>query len=46
MQLHLFQVRLASVASEEPAVIVFNNVTALRARALWIDFEGHEVAYR
>lgn len=37
--------RLRSVISKVQAVITFHNDTDRMVRAIWIDFEGNEVAY-
>jgi hypothetical protein len=39
------QVRLKSLHSKAPSVIVFTNKTIFPVRALWLDFEGNEVVY-
>jgi hypothetical protein len=39
------QVRLKSLHSKAPSVIVFTNKTTFPVRALWLDFEGNEVVY-
>ena len=38
-----FQVRLRSVKSEQVTIINFRNASDVRARAIWLDFSGHEV---
>jgi hypothetical protein len=45
LPLFLPQVRLKSLHSKAPSVIVFTNKTTFPVRALWLDFEGHEVVY-
>ena len=39
------KLRLRSLRSDAHATIVFHNASPYRVRALWLDFEGHEVAY-
>jgi hypothetical protein len=39
------QVRLKSLHSKAPSVIVFTNKTTFPVRALWLDFDGNEVVY-
>ncbi|WIA31550.1 hypothetical protein OEZ86_002441 [Tetradesmus obliquus] len=39
------QVRLKSLHSKAASVIVFTNNSTFPVRALWLDFEGHEVVY-
>lgn len=37
------QVRLKSMHSKQASQIVFSNKSPFAVRALWLDFEGHEV---
>lgn len=39
------QVRLQSIHSKQPAVILFSNKSRFRVRALWLDFAGNEVRH-
>jgi hypothetical protein len=39
-------VRLASVASQTPTSIRFNNKSRHQVKLLWLDYAGNEVAYR
>jgi hypothetical protein len=38
-------VRLRSVHSKQASVIRFSNKSARAVRALWVDFDGHEVRW-
>lgn len=41
------QVRLRSLISLEPSIIIVKNaMPSVRARAVWINYDGHEVRER